>query len=104
MDAHPWGWMIDLVSMGWGMMGKRSTPLSRWRGGSAAMLALGMLSGCNPLYLSKEVYEQAHCKDAMLPARLEEDRCPIPGPISAKIAAPPTVNAPDRRSRHLTLQ
>lgn len=69
-------------------------------GGAALFLTLGLLSGCHTTFVAKEVYEQAH---ATLPAKLEQDHCPITGPLSEMTPAPATVNNPERTPRYLTL-
>src|SRR5689334_8448529 len=104
MDDEP-------VTMGWRMKGKlRLTG----RGGLAGSLAMTLLllsvmlsifTGCQPVFISKEVYQDAYSKSSMLPAKAFEDNHePITKPLADKIATPATVDFPERRQRHLTLQ
>lgn len=65
-------------------------------------LALCVLTGCQPVYLTREVYTQAHSD--LLPKPIEKDHSPITDPITCMTPTPPTVNAPDRPARYLTLQ
>lgn len=98
--------MFDLVPMGWRMMGKLAEWVRRcMAGGTATMLALGVLSGCQPVFLGKEVYEQAYSPSNMLPAKnLEHDPTPLAGPVSPHTPAPPNVLDPDREALPVTLQ
>ena len=71
-------------------------------GSVAALLALGLAPGCQKVFLTEDIYKEAHSH--LLPAKLEEDHCPIKQPITAMTPAPPTVNSPNRPARYLTLQ
>jgi outer membrane protein TolC len=94
--------MLDFVTMGWGMKRWLAIAVKNWlAGGLASILTLGVLSGCQPTFLEKQVFEGAH---APLPPKLEESHCPITEPITALVKAPPTVSLPDRLPRYLTLQ
>lgn len=84
---------------------KLAITVRKWAAASlATMLALSILSGCQPVFMSKEIYTEAYSKTNMLPARVEDSRCPITSPISAATPAPPTVLQPERKPKHLTLQ
>ena len=84
------------------MKHRHAIAVKHWLAGSiATILALGSLSGCQPTFLAKDVFDGAQ---AGLPARLEENSCPITEPITAKTPAPPTVNHPDRPPQYLSLQ
>ncbi len=87
-------------------MGKLSITARRLlSAGVGTLLTLGILSGCSPVFLSQEVYKQAYNKENMLPdPRLEDNYCPPTAPVTASMAAPPTVNMPERKPRHLSLQ
>ncbi len=94
--------MFDLVVMGCDMeCGHKQAHSKGLAGSLAALVVLGMLSGCQPTFLPKEAFVDAN---AGLPAKLERDNIPIVGPLSPTTKAPPTVNAPDRKPRELTLQ
>src|SRR6516165_6117758 len=96
------GMDAGLVTMEWGMKHRHAIAVKHWLAGSiATILALGSLSGCQPTFLAKDVFDGAQ---AGLPARLEENSCPITEPITAKTPAPPTVNHPDRPPQYLSLQ
>lgn len=71
-------------------------------GGLVAALVLGGLAGCQPTFLTKDVWDQAHTN--MLPAATESDHCPPTAPITPEVKAPATVNFPDREQREMTLQ
>jgi len=70
--------------------------------GMLTALALGVLSGCQPVFLTREVYTDAH--RPMLPEAIEKDHTPITNPITEASPKPPTVLEPDRPARYLTLQ
>ena len=104
MDAHPWGWMNDLVPMGWRMKGKLATSIRCWLAGSlTVVLIMGLLSGCQPIFMGKEIYEQAHM-DATLPPAKTLENCPIVKPVTPPLAGPPNVINPDRDPCPITLQ
>lgn len=67
----------------------------------AALVVMGILSGCQPTFLAKDTFIDAN---ASLPAKLEQDHLPPTGPLSVMTKAPPTVNQPERKPRELTLQ
>src|SRR5438132_262917 len=80
--SHPWGWMLNLATMRWDMGCCRWLFWKRlWAGGLASMLALGILSGCQPTFLSREVFIDANLP---LPTALEQKTCPITEPITAR--------------------
>lgn len=90
------GMDADLVTMGWRMA------VRNWLAGSlAVVMMLATLAGCQPTFMSKEMYTEAH---APLPRSLEENTCPINDPITKISSAPPTVSQADRPPRYLTLQ
>src|SRR5471030_2175186 len=84
---------------------KRAIAARSWLAGSlATIVALGLLSGCQRVFMSEDVYKQAHSKGNMLPPRLDDPHCPVNAPVSAHVPAPATVSQPERKPRHLTLQ
>jgi outer membrane protein TolC len=71
-------------------------------GCAITVLTLGILSGCQrETFLAEDVWKGAH---ASLPAKLEQDHCPITAPVTPKTPAPATVDDPDRPARYLNLQ
>src|SRR4051794_17966703 len=100
-DAHPWGWMLDLVRWGVDMMGKLTQAIrSGLAGGLFMLVSIGLLSGCTPLWMSKEVYEQATLQNTLPPLRdLELRGCPVTDPLTPKLNAPATVAYPERTPR-----
>ena len=73
---------MGLVPMGWGM--------KRWliMAGFAAMIAtLGAVVGCQPTFMTREMYQEAH---APLSRDLEGNSCPITKPLTSLTAAPAT--------------
>jgi outer membrane protein TolC len=66
-----------------------------------ALLLMCMATGCQPVFLSKEIYEEAH---ASLPAKYEKEVCPATGPTSELAKAPATVNQPERTPCYITLE
>jgi outer membrane protein TolC len=83
---------------------KRAISARSWLAGSlATIVALGLLSGCQPVFMSEKVYQDAHSTGNQLPSRFEDDR-PVTAPLSCQIAAPATVSLPKRRPRNITLQ
>ncbi len=93
---------MDLVAMGCSMSWVAKCVRKWCAGGMALLLGLGVLSGCQPIFLTREVYEEAHRN--LLPPKLEKDHCPITGPVTDATAAPPSVSSPDRPAYYLTLQ
>ncbi len=82
-----------------------ASAVKKWLGGSlAVLLALGGMTGCQPTFLAKDVWDQAQASTTLMPATLEQNHCPPTGPIIPATKAPPTVNYPERPQREMTLQ
>jgi len=87
------------------MMRSLARAVKKWLGGGlAVVLALGGMTGCQPTFLAKDVWDQAHSSSALMPATLEQNHCPPTGPIIPQTKAPPTVDFPERAQRDMTLQ
>src|SRR6476620_2512318 len=78
--------------------------MMRWLAGIAGLvLMVGLSTGCNrQCFLSKEVFDEAH--NSLLPQDLEEPGALQHAPLTGDIPAPPTLSAPDRPPRYLSLQ
>src|SRR5258707_15817522 len=70
-------------------------------GCAATIVALVTLSGCQPVFMSADMYKDAHVP---LGERPEPSKDPYAPPASALTAAPPTVSNPERPPRYLSLQ
>jgi outer membrane protein TolC len=86
------------------MKGKFTYNVLRWLAGSLATMITLCVVGCQPVFISKEVYENAHSKLNMLPPAVEDPHNRINSPVTIGPKAPPTVDFPERRLRHMTLQ
>jgi outer membrane protein TolC len=77
--------------------------MMRWFAGSlGSFLALCVVAGCTrPCFLSKEVYDQAHSN--ILPQSMELDYTIGQHPLTGDTPPPPTILAPDRPPRYLSL-
>src|SRR5687767_10131014 len=88
--------------MGCRMMRWLGRNARKWFAGSmATLVALGVLSGCQRVFLTEAEYKDCHSH--LLPAKLEQDFCPITGPVTPMTAAPATIANPDRMARPMTL-
>lgn len=86
------------------MKGKLKYTVLRWLVGSlATTLFLCVVAGCQPVFLSKEVYECAY-KDNLLPPAFDNCNGPVKGTLVQAPKMPATVDFPERRQRHMTLQ
>jgi outer membrane protein TolC len=70
-------------------------------GGGALILALGLLTGCQPTFLAREVYEQAH---EGMPKNLEGRPDQMMAPLTEITRSPATVIDAERPPRYLELQ
>jgi outer membrane protein TolC len=89
--------------MGCGMKRWLAINRKQWlASGLLTGLALCLLSGCQPVFLTRDAFEDAHTP--LLPKSIEEDHSPITDPITGMMPVPATVTTPDRPPRYLTLQ
>lgn len=64
-------------------------------------VALATLVGCQPTFMTKEMYQDAHVS---LPRNLENDHTPITTSIGSLTPMPATVSQAERPARYLSLQ
>lgn len=101
------GMDANLKVMGWRMKGKFKQIIRGWlAGGLATVVTLGLLSGCQPLFLGREVCNPSQMYASLPPPvkALEDNSAPVHNPITPPMPAPANVIYPDREPKPVTLQ
>ena len=85
------------------MVSRRSSAIKKVLAASLAGLVLVcILSGCQPVFLTKDAYCDAHSQ-SLHPAKLEKETCTVTTRIAEMTMAPATVAFPERTPLNLRL-